>query len=49
MDHRESPEQVLPEPERKTFVEALMEMPDVGEDEDFARVQDDERERPSTD
>ena len=44
-EHREILRQALAGPKRRTFVEALMEIPDVGEDEDFVRVQDDDGHR----
>ena len=44
-EHREILRQALAGPKRRTFIEALMDMPDVGEDEDFARVQDDDDHR----
>ncbi|ALM84822.1 hypothetical protein [Bordetella sp. N] len=40
-EHRESLEKALREPQRKTFAEVLMDIPDVGHDEDYARVDDD--------
>ena len=40
-EHRALLEQVLLKPRRKTFAQALREMPNVGRDEDFARVDDD--------
>ena len=39
-EHRRILEQVLMRPKRKSFVEVLSQMPDVGEDSDFARVED---------
>ncbi|MEB4589469.1 DNA-binding protein [Candidatus Thiothrix sp. Deng01] len=39
--HRQILEQVLIRPKKKSFLEVLREMPDVGKDSDFARVQDD--------
>lgn len=41
-EHRKILEQVLLQPKRKSFAEVLSSMPDVGEDSDFERVQDDE-------
>lgn len=40
-EHRQILEQVLKGPRQRSFREVLAEMPDVGRDEDFARVQDD--------
>ena len=40
-EHRKILEQVLLRPQRKTFAEALRSIPNVGEDSDFERVQDD--------
>lgn len=40
-EHRRILEQVLIRPKKKSFIEVLSEMPTVGEDADFARVQDD--------
>ena len=37
-EHRRILEQALRRPNRKTFAEVLMGMPDAGLDEDFARV-----------
>jgi plasmid stability protein len=39
-EHRAILESVLARTRRKTFVQALATMPDVGRDEDFARKQD---------
>ena len=39
-EHRKILEQVLLQPRRKTFLEVLQEIPAVGTDADFARVQD---------
>ncbi|MGD1864629.1 MAG: DNA-binding protein [Phormidesmis sp.] len=39
-EHRRILEQVLTRPRRKTFAEVLLEIPSVGEDEDFERVDD---------
>ena len=39
-EHRRILEQVLTRPKKKSFVEILSQMPNVGEDSDFARVQD---------
>ncbi len=40
-EHRALLEELLLRPERKSFAEVLSKMPDVGEDEDFKRVEDD--------
>lgn len=40
-EHRKILEQVLLHPPRKTFAEALSLIPNVGNDADFERVQDD--------
>jgi antitoxin FitA len=40
-EHRKILEQVLLKPQRKSFVEVLNQIPDVGNDSDFERVQDD--------
>jgi plasmid stability protein len=42
-EHRELLESVLLHPPRKSFAEALAEMPNVGRDEDFERVEDETR------
>jgi plasmid stability protein len=42
-EHRELLESVLLYPPRKSFAEALAEMPNVGRDEDFERVEDETR------
>jgi plasmid stability protein len=39
-EHRRILEQVLTRPKKKSFIEVLSQMPDVGEDADFARVED---------
>jgi plasmid stability protein len=39
-EHRAILEEALIQPTRRSFVEALMEIPDVGNDSDFIRVQD---------
>ena len=41
-EHRKILEQVLLRPQRKTFAEVLKSIPEVGEDSDFKRVEDDE-------
>jgi len=38
-EHRQILEQVLIRPKKKSFIEVLSQMPDVGEDADFARMQ----------
>jgi plasmid stability protein len=40
-EHRKILEQVLLQPQRKSFAEALSQIPNVGQDSDFERVQDD--------
>jgi antitoxin FitA len=40
-EHRKILEQVLLQPKRKSFAEVLMQIPDLGNDSDFERVQDD--------
>ncbi len=40
-EHRALLEGLLLRPERKSFAEALSKMPNVGEDDDFKRVEDD--------
>ena len=40
-EHRALLEEQLLRPKRKSFVEALMDMPGVGQDVDFERVEDD--------
>ena len=40
-EHRKILEQVLLQPARKSFAEVLQQMPNVGNDTDFERVQDD--------
>ena len=39
-EHRRILQQVLTRPKKKSFVDVLAQIPDVGEDADFARVQD---------
>lgn len=41
-EHREILAKALRRPQRKTFAEVLMAMPNVGDDADFARVDDGE-------
>ena len=43
-EHRALLEQVLLKPRRKTFTQALVSIPDVGQDADFARVDTQESE-----
>ncbi|MEE9424924.1 MAG: DNA-binding protein [Methylococcales bacterium] len=38
-EHRRILEQVLTQPKKKTFIEVLSQIPNVGEDSDFARIQ----------
>ena len=40
-EHRQILEQALKRPKRRSFLQLLAEMPDVGRDEDFERRQDD--------
>jgi antitoxin FitA len=40
-EHRKILEQELLQPKRKSLAEVLMQIPDVGKDSDFERVQDD--------
>jgi antitoxin FitA len=40
-EHRKILEQVLLKPQRKSFAELLSQIPNVGNDEDFERIQDD--------
>jgi antitoxin FitA len=40
-EHRKILEQVLLQPKKKSFTEVLMQIPNVGKDADFERVQDD--------
>lgn len=44
-EHRAILEQVLLRPRRKSFAQVLASMPDVGRDEDFERVNDEEAPR----
>ncbi|MCP5170319.1 MAG: DNA-binding protein [Hahellaceae bacterium] len=39
-EHRKILEDALLRPRKKSFAEALMEIPNVGKDEDFMRIQD---------
>ena len=39
-EHRQILEQALTRPKKKSFVEVLSRIPDVGEDSDFERVED---------
>jgi antitoxin FitA len=45
-EHRRILEQALLRPKKKSFLEVLGQIPDVGTDEDFARVQDDSAPNP---
>jgi antitoxin FitA len=40
-EHRKILEQALLQPQRKSFVDVLSQIPNVGEDSDFERSQDD--------
>ena len=40
-EHRALLEELLLRPKRKSFVELISEMPNVGEDKDFERIEDD--------
>ena len=40
-EHRNILKQVLTRPAKKSFIEVLSKMPDVGNDDDFKRVQSD--------
>jgi plasmid stability protein len=40
-EHRKILEQALMQPQRKSFVEVLSQIPNVGNDSDYERVQDD--------
>jgi antitoxin FitA len=39
-EHRRILAQALSRPQKKSFLEALSQIPDVGTDDDFARIQD---------
>jgi len=39
-EHRAILEQALLQPKRRSFIDVLMDIPDVGNDSDFIRVQD---------
>jgi plasmid stability protein len=39
-EHRQILEQALRRPKKRSFLEVLTQIPEVGTDEDFARVQD---------
>ena len=39
-EHRNILKQVLTRPAKKSFIEVLSQMPDVGNDDDFKRIQD---------
>lgn len=41
VEHRKILEQVLLKPQRKSFAEVLSQIPNVGNDADFERIQDD--------
>lgn len=41
-EHRKILAQVLLQPPKKSFAEVLQQIPDVGQDSDFERTQDDE-------
>ena len=41
-EHRRILRRALLRPRQKSFAEAIAQIPDVGKDEDFARVQDDQ-------
>ena len=43
-EHRKILELVLMKPRKKSFAEVLLTMPDVGDDQDFARVQNERTE-----
>jgi antitoxin FitA len=45
-EHRRILEQALLRPKKKSFLEVLSQIPDVGTDEDFSRVQDDSTPNP---
>ncbi len=47
-EHRKILEQVLLRPAKKSFAEALRSIPNVGNDSDFERVQDDVRQDDTT-
>mgnify|MGYP001803340575 CR=1 FL=1 len=44
-EHRRILEEVLAKPQKKSFTEVLLSIPSVGEDSDFARVEDDSCDR----
>ncbi|MDM8547587.1 FitA-like ribbon-helix-helix domain-containing protein [Candidatus Venteria ishoeyi] len=39
-EHRKILEQALTRPQKKSFIQVLSQMPDVGKDSDFTRIQD---------
>ncbi|SEH04517.1 FitA-like ribbon-helix-helix domain-containing protein [Candidatus Venteria ishoeyi] len=39
-EHRKILEQALTRPQKKSFIQVLSQMPDVGKDSDFTRMQD---------
>ncbi len=48
-EHRRILEQALRHPKKRSFLEVLSKMPDVGSDEDFARCQDPHASEPFSD
>jgi antitoxin FitA len=45
-EHRRILEQALTRPKKRSFLEILSQIPDVGTDEDFARLQDQQASNP---
>jgi antitoxin FitA len=45
-EHRRILKQALMRPKKRSFLEVLSQIPDVGTDEDFARVQDQQASNP---
>lgn len=45
-EHRRILEQALRRPKKRSFLEVLSQIPEVGTDEDFARVQDQQASNP---
>ena len=45
-EHRRILEQALTRPKKRSFLEILSQIPDVGTEEDFARVQDQQASNP---
>jgi plasmid stability protein len=45
-EHRRILEQALTRPKKRSFLEVLSQIPDVGTDEDFARLQDQQASNP---